>query len=238
MSISVQNKISYHFLKYLGRNMIIAGIAAGPHHGPRKFSHIWAPTEHVLAMNDRYRTLVIKLREWQADSRQFMKGEVTLFEDVDIHRGPILDRLLESTSEEFDAMTQQVLELVSASLVKVCCRLVADHLEHGRYDDVSEDQYHVLRSVPKTNVSCERDFGIFDYLIRSKFRASKIALEGMVMFKQNRSWEWLSGLDPDRKAEVLASARTSVKGFINRFVVLQLVCNIQTVLGKYSFVWF
>jgi len=126
------------------------------------FWRVLSKKEHVLAMNDRYRTLVIKLREWQADSRQFMKGEVTLFDDVDIHRGPILDKLLESTSEEFDAMTQQVLELVFASLVKVCCRLVADHLEHGRYDDVSEDQYHVLRSVPKTNVSCERDFGIFD----------------------------------------------------------------------------
>lgn len=189
------------------------------------FWRVLSKKEHVLAMNDRYRMLVKKLKEWQADSRPFMKGEVALFEDVDVHRGPILDKLLESSSEEFDDMTQQVLELVFASLVKVCCRLVADHLEHGRYDDVSEHQHNVLRSVPKTNVACERDFGIFDYLIRSKFRASKIALEGMIMFKQNRSWEWLSGLDPERRAEVLVSARTSVKE--QRALFCERMCRIR-----------
>lgn len=54
-------------------------------------------------------------------------------------------------------MTKQALEQIFASLVKVCCRLTADHLKHGWYDNVSDEQYKALESDPKTNVGCERE---------------------------------------------------------------------------------
>ncbi|MGH0147156.1 UNVERIFIED_CONTAM: hypothetical protein FKN15_069937 [Acipenser sinensis] len=131
--------------------------------------------------------------------------------DIEVHAGPVIEKLTEQSSSEFDEMTGQAVELILASLVKVCCRMLADHLEHGRYDEVSEELYSRLESAPKTNVSCERDFGIFDNLLRVKTRATGIALEGMIMFKENRSWQWLSSLDSEKKSEVLSIARASVK---------------------------
>ncbi|RXM95170.1 Spindlin-W [Acipenser ruthenus] len=162
-------------------------------------------------MNVRYRELVSKLREWQTDGMKCVRGEVCLFTDIEVHAGPVIEKLTEQSSSEFDELTGQAVELILASLVKVCCRMLADHLEHGRYDEVSEELYSKPESAPKTNVSCERDFGIFDNLLRVKTRATGIALEGMIMFKENRSWQWLSSLDSEKKSEVLSIARASVK---------------------------
>ncbi|MBN3312970.1 SPIN4 protein, partial [Atractosteus spatula] len=167
--------------------------------------------EHVLKMNARYRELVCKLKEWQADSSKLVRGEVRLFIDIEVHSGPVLQKLTEQRSPEFEDMTRQAVELILASFVKVCCRMVADHLEYGRYDEVSEEMFEKLDSAPKTNVSCERDFGIFDNLLKVKARATALAVEGMIMFKENRSWQWLEKLDSEKKAEVLSQARESVK---------------------------
>lgn len=104
---------------------------------------------------------MLESSEWQADSSTIIRGEVTLFHDADVHRGPIFDKLIAQESEEFDDITKQALEHFFASLVKVCCRLTANHLKHERYDNVSDEQCKALESAPKTNVACERDFGTF-----------------------------------------------------------------------------
>lgn len=77
---------------------------------------------------------------------------------------------------------------------------------------------------------CERDFGTFFYqLLRLKSRESKIALEGMIMFKQNRPWEWLASLGPERKAEVLTTSRASVKG--QRVIYCERMFKIRETAG-------
>ncbi|KAK1164668.1 hypothetical protein AOXY_G15031 [Acipenser oxyrinchus oxyrinchus] len=181
---------------------------------------ILSKKEHVLKMNERYQTLISKMREWTNDGSKLVSGKACLFEDVEMHCGPVFEKLIEKSSADFDELTVQAVELILASLVKVCCRMLADHLEHGRYDQMSEELLQKLESVPKTNVSCERDFGVFDNLLRAKTRATGIALEGMVMFKENRSWKWLADLDSQKKSEVLAVARMSVRNqravFCNR----------------------
>uniref|UniRef100_W5MZG7 Uncharacterized protein n=1 Tax=Lepisosteus oculatus TaxID=7918 RepID=W5MZG7_LEPOC len=172
---------------------------------------VMSKKEHVLAMNDRYQTLVSKLKDWQKDGTRLVKGQVCLYDDIEIHRGAVFDSLCECSDPEFDELTVQAVELILASFVKVCCKMLADHLEHGRYDEVSPDVAEKMQSVPKTNESCERDFGVLDTLIRIKTNATGIALEGMIMYKENRTWEWLSKLDSRKKEEVLEIARRSVK---------------------------
>ena len=95
--------------------------------------------ENVLVMNGRYQELVRKLREWQVDGASLLTGEVTLFEDIAVHDSPVLNSLTRKTDIDFDGLSVQAVEIVLASLVKVCSSMLADHLVHGRYADVSEE---------------------------------------------------------------------------------------------------
>lgn len=102
------------------------------------------------------------------------------FEDIDID---VSECLVWNTIAQFDSLTVQATEILLASLVRVCSWMLADHLQHGRYSEVTQE---LEEELPKTNVSSERDFGMFDRLLGEKARASAITVEGMILFKQNR----------------------------------------------------
>lgn len=52
---------------------------------------------------------------------------------------------------------------------------------------------------------------------QEKTRASAVTLTEMMLFEQNRSWEWLSRLDGDRKAHIMTVARKSVPDQLTAF---------------------
>uniref|UniRef100_A0A7M5XJ08 Uncharacterized protein n=1 Tax=Clytia hemisphaerica TaxID=252671 RepID=A0A7M5XJ08_9CNID len=67
------------------------------------------------------------------------------------------------------------------------------------------------RTVPTTNVSAERDFGMLDRLMKMKPKALDLALEGIIMFRVNKTQEWRDRLPPARLKEVIKMARESKK---------------------------
>ena len=71
-----------------------------------------------------------------------------------VHDSPVLKYLTTKTDIEIEGLTVQAVEIVLASLVKVCSSMLVDDLVHG----LSEGLVDQLASAPKTlNVSCERD---------------------------------------------------------------------------------
>ena len=86
-------------------------------------------------------------------------------------------------------LTLQALELIFSALVVKSKRMLADHLAKGKYSgSASEALVSETKSVAKTNVSPEREFGMLDRLNRvEKPRATSLVLEGIIMFRKNQT---------------------------------------------------
>ena len=67
-------------------------------------------------------------------------------------------------------------------------------------------------SVPKTNVSPERDFAILDRLMAQKPNATYIALESVLLYSHNKTSSWLHSKQPDERERLIQAAR-SMTGF-------------------------
>lgn len=76
--------------------------------------------------------------------------------------------------------------------------MMADQLQH-KSSHLPDGLRGKLKAVVKSNESSETDLSVLDYLMMAKSKATSIALEGMLMFKKNRTLEWLSSLDKQKQ---------------------------------------
>ena len=130
-----------------------------------------------------------------------LKGDVLLFTGFDLKKDEIFHKLVKP-SDEFDILTLQALELIFAALVIKMKRMLEDHLPGGKYANQTPAEFcGETKSVEKTNVLPERDFGMFDRLMVEKPCATTLVLEGIVMFNKNQT--------ADKKTEVMTLARLS-----------------------------
>ena len=81
-----------------------------------------------------------------------------------------------------------------------------DQLPDGCHADWSEELLSAA-----TNVASERIFSSLDHLLNIMPSATTCAVEGITMWSQNHTADWLVGLDDRRKAAVLKRARQSVR---------------------------
>ena len=103
----------------------------------------------------------------------------------------------------------ELLQLLFKSFAITTQRLVVDHLPGGQFHDVSDPKViQETRSVPKTNVSPERDFAILDRLMAQKSNATYIALESLILFSQNKSMNWLHSKSLEERKRLLHAAES------------------------------
>ena len=133
---------------------------------------------NVLDMSERYQQLLKCFEEWSVDATSFLKGEGVVFRDIDIQKGEVFDKLIES-NPLFDETTVQVFELIFGSFALVSKRLLKVHLEGGKYDKPQPVLREEFKSAPKSNVVPEQDF------ISQKPNATTLVYEGIVMFTKN-----------------------------------------------------
>ena len=107
-------------------------------------------------------------------------------------------------------MVQELLQLIFKSFSLTMQRLLIDHLPGGEFFkfDVSDPMIIAeTLSVPKTNVSPERDFAILDRLMSQKPNATCIALESLLLFSHNKTSEWLYSKTSEERERLLQAAR-------------------------------
>ncbi|KAJ8050931.1 hypothetical protein HOLleu_04314 [Holothuria leucospilota] len=109
-----------------------------------------------------------------------------------------------------DPLCKKILELMCASFAKLGERMLCDHLEGGKFWNVEDDVKHEMMSVPTTNVGVERDFGMLDRLMREKPNASTLALEGLIMWQENKTGKWRDELNEEMRAKYMRIARESM----------------------------
>lgn len=174
-----------------------------------------SPDVSILEMNLYFDTLITKLDIWSQDASMLLQEDAELYSDYPPKKDQIWDHLLAPT--EHDTVTQEVLEILCHAFSALLSRLVQDHLPGGTHYNPSAKLTSETKSVPKTNVVSERDFGKLDHLLREKPNASTLSLEAMILFSSNKTMKWLDSKSAEEVQHLLQIARQKAPEFKRLF---------------------
>lgn len=169
--------------------------------------YLQTSTISILDMSETYTTMKIKFDEWAEDAQCIVDNQDLLFAAHTDPNDEVARFLFQST--ENDAMVQELLQLIFKSFSLTLQRLLVDHLPGGEFHGVTDPTIlSETKSVPKTNVSPERDFAILDRLMSQKPNATYIALESLLLYSHNKTSAWLQSKTPDERKRLFHAART------------------------------
>ena len=165
----------------------------------------------ITEMNDYYQILVSRVEEWSVDASKLLHGEAVLYPEFSPSEDAIWHCLI--TPSESDSTTQEILQIIFHAFSVLLARLLSDHLPGGIHDNPCTQLQRETKSVPKTNVISERDFGQLDRLLREKPNASTLSLEAMVLFSNNKTAYWLNSKSQAEVKDLLQKARNVAPEF-------------------------
>jgi len=163
-----------------------------------------SPTTTIASVSAVYSSLLESLNEWKDDASPLLEGYGKPFQDAHISLDEVHQELFEQ--DDCDADTLVVLQLLSSAFAVFTERLLKDHLPGGEYHTMTEKMQSQTASVSTTNVASERTFAQLDRQKREKPNASVVAIEGMMLFANNETTEWLSKQTPERRSQLFTSA--------------------------------
>ena len=173
---------------------------------------LWRALENrnitILKMSHIYTDLHSNLVKWSEDASPLLEGSARPFDSAVV---PVSDEILNTlvSPAPSDDITLEILQLLAGNYATYTKRLLADHLPDGQFHTASPALSQETASVPNTNAVSERDFAQLDRLLRQKPNADTIALEGMLMFANNKTAQWLSAKSEEERSTVLEIARQS-----------------------------
>ena len=106
---------------------------------------------------------------------------------------------VQAKPSDLDATVQEILQVVFSSLALLVSRLLEDHLPGGVFDET--------KSVPNSNTVSERDFAKLDRFLMEKPNATTLALEGLILFSNNKTAQWLRDKSPEEREILFTKAR-------------------------------
>jgi len=190
-----------HFIAGIRALGIIDKVITGPF-----WRHLESSSVSILEMSDTYSKMKNKFEKWSKDAQVVMDKDDMLFPDFTNDDDAVAKVLFQSSA---DVMTQEILQLLFQSFAITLQRLVIDHLPGGVYNSVIDPQIiQETKSVPKTNVTPERDFAVLDRLMTQKPNATYIALESLLLYSHNKTATWLESKTIEEKKRLLHAART------------------------------
>ena len=152
-----------------------------------------------------------KFDEWGNDSQGVIENQVFLFEDYTNTTDEVALHIFESSEE--DSMVQEILQTLFKSISLTIQRLLIDEF-HGVTDPSIVLE---TKSVPKTNVTPERNFAVLDRLLSEKPNATYIALESLLLFSHNKTSTWLHSKSIEEREWLLQAARTMTAVYRKKF---------------------
>ena len=78
---------------------------------------------------------------------------------VEHHRDILYKKLFEPTTDNFDILTQQYIEVLFHAIFIILERQCVDQLPGGKYWNPNDNITSIARNVPSTNKVSEGDFG-------------------------------------------------------------------------------
>ena len=99
--------------------------------------------------------------------------------------------------------------------VYVCIRRqLLDHLPGGKYHNASDTIRNETASCPTDNVAAERVFAGLDFLKRNKPNMSVLAMQGILLWTQNRSMDYLDKCSEEDRQRLINQATKRRKSVV------------------------
>ncbi len=205
VSKDVGNRVHLAGLRALG---IVGKLITGPYF--RVLHH--ESIKNVLDLNPHLHQLQVAfLEQLSKDSSSLLEGKLVFNEEIaPVEKDAVFDMLIICDDEDFNAVTQQALELICSALLLVLERQCEDQLPGGEYSSPSQSLCRQASNAPTTNIISERDFAVFDVLSRQKPAASTAALEALIMWTHNKTSDWLENLTDEERSKYHRDARKNV----------------------------
>ena len=176
-------------------------------------SPLWTVLEtkeiSIVDMNEKYLELLTFIDDASRNVRNFMAGELFLFGQDYIEKGPILDALIGTDS--FDNSVEIFLQVILPALSKLSKHLFKEHLPGGVLTSISNEMKDTVRNAPKTSCFTESVFGQLDHLLKTKPNISTLAAEASIMFLNNKTLAWLENKESTDRENLIKTASKSVK---------------------------
>ena len=159
----------------------------------------------------------------------FVTGENTPFSSKYVKKDEVWLALV--SPSEHDTVTRQMLLCIFQSLALLLDRVLADyHPVMQAETEKKEEMRAQTSSVIPTNTISERDFAMFDRLLREKPHASTLALEAHILFANNKTSEWMMKKSEEERCKIMEEARKNApqhrKRYQQRLSVIEKV-NIE-----------
>ncbi|CAC5387839.1 unnamed protein product [Mytilus coruscus] len=175
-------------------------------------------TKHILDLS-MWLTFGNFLDAFSRDSSDLLKGTI-LFPEF-TKQDEIFDRLFSVQDEQLNILTAEALQILCTNFMIVVSRQLVDYLPGGKFSIDSSPNFEKLKensiTVSPTNIDSERDFANLDRLRREKPNANTIALEGIILFTNNKTLNWLDNLDADKKTAVFKMARENAPKMLQHY---------------------
>lgn len=166
---------------------------------------------NILDLNPVFSEAYTSLQAWSQDASPLLLARPPCaFTSSDIvERDSILQALTTSTVN--DASTEQLLQEFSKAALDVFDRQLKKQLPGGEFWNPSTQLREESASCSATNISGERVFAMSDYeMLRA--RGAKVSfVESKVMYKANKTQEWLRSLPKKTRAEHVIEARKKAR---------------------------
>ena len=129
----------------------------------------------VVEMSRVYSELHGQMKNWAEDATPLLDGDARPFTGAKINfQSDVLSKLLEK-SDDYDALTLELLQALFSVLAVYTAKLLADHLPGGEFHSPSASLQEQSRTVSNTNAVSERDFAQQDRMMRKKPNGATVA---------------------------------------------------------------
>ncbi len=199
----LQNKVFLAGIRALG---LVGKLVTGP------YFEVAAKAKSILELNPYLQQLQASLQVLAKDASPLFDGKEIFSEESTQEPSDVLKSLCQSgQGEEFDILTQQAAELICSAILLVLENQCEDQLPGGKYFNASKEFQEQASTVPATNVISERDFAVFDVLLKTRPAATTVALEALIMWMHNKPSKWLDSLTEEQREKHFQEARANVK---------------------------
>ena len=161
-------------------------------------------------------------RQYQDIIDKFISGilKLSFCHDSNLQHNVIFEKLVEPW--EHDRKVEVILHIMLPAMARLLQHIFSDHLEGGKWQEVSPDVRERIRGLPKHNKFSESVFGHLDKLLKQKPNITTVASEAYIMFSHNNTLKWLASKSATEKAQILHAARKSTRHVRKQFKERQL----------------
>lgn len=166
------------------------------------------PTISVMQASRYYTELHKSVTSWMEDPQPLLDDSAVLFHDFVPYRDSLHRTLYETVDVDVEFNTKQALSIALHNIYVCIVRQLEDHLPGGKFHEISEDSTlsYETQSCPKDNVAAERIFDGVDYLKRKSPNMSALAMQGILMWSENKTGKFLDNCSELERERLISKA--------------------------------